>query len=84
MFTTAENYLQRTSPESQGIASTAILRFVEAVESQIHELHSFMLLRHGNVVAGPAIVEEEKTTVVVPPGAELAVDAYANYLITIS
>jgi N-methylhydantoinase A len=41
-------------------------------------------LRHGNVIAGPAIVEEEKTTVVVPPGAELAVDAYANYLITIS
>ena len=41
-------------------------------------------LRHGNVIAGPAIVEEEKTTVVVPQGAELAVDAYANYLITIS
>jgi CubicO group peptidase (beta-lactamase class C family) len=51
MFTPAERYLQRTSPESQGIASTAVLRFVEAAESQIHEPHSFMLLRHGSVVA---------------------------------
>ena len=51
MLTTTENQLQRTSPESQGIASAAILRFVEAAESQIHELHSFMLLRHGSVVA---------------------------------
>jgi len=51
LFTTAENYLQRTSPERQGIASPALLQFVEALESQIHELHSFMLLRHGSVVA---------------------------------
>ena len=43
--------LPRTTPESQGIASSAILRFVEAVERQLHELHSFMLLRHGNIVA---------------------------------
>ncbi len=51
MLTTLENKLQRATPESQGIASAAILQFVEAVESQIHELHSFMLLRHGKVVA---------------------------------
>jgi len=51
MLTTAHNGLPRATPESQGIASSAILKFVEAVESQIHELHSFMLLRHGKVVA---------------------------------
>src|SRR5258707_4274411 len=43
--------LPRTSPEQQGITSSAILRFVEALEQQIHEMHSFMLLRHGSVVA---------------------------------
>jgi len=43
--------LPRTSPEQQGIPSSAILRFVEALERQIHEMHSFMLLRHGRVVA---------------------------------
>lgn len=41
-------------------------------------------LRHGNVISGPAIVEETKTTVVVPQGSELAVDAYHNYRITLS
>jgi N-methylhydantoinase A len=38
-------------------------------------------LRHGNVITGPAVVEETKTTVVVPPGAELVVDPYENYII---
>jgi N-methylhydantoinase A len=42
------------------------------------------LLRHGNTISGPAIIEETKTTVVVPRGAELTVDAYENYLITLS
>src|SRR5215216_1269070 len=51
MFTEGEQGLPRTSPERQGIASSAILQFVEALESQIHEIHSFMLLRHGSVVA---------------------------------
>jgi N-methylhydantoinase A len=38
-------------------------------------------LKHGNVITGPAIVEETKTTVVVPKGAELTVDPYGNYII---
>lgn len=51
MLTTVQNDLQRATPESQGIPSSAILQFVEAAERQIHEFHSFMLLRHGKVVA---------------------------------
>ena len=51
MLTSTNNDLPRATPESQGVESAAILKFVEAVESQIHELHSFMLLRHGKVVA---------------------------------
>ncbi len=43
--------LPRTSPERQGIASSALLHFVEALDSQLHDLHSFLLLRHGSVVA---------------------------------
>lgn len=41
----------RSTPEEQGIASAAILKFVERVDRDIHELHSFMLVRHGKVVA---------------------------------
>ncbi|RPJ50220.1 MAG: serine hydrolase, partial [Chloroflexi bacterium] len=43
--------LPRCTPESQGILSAAIIRFVEEIERNIAELHSFMLLRHGAVVA---------------------------------
>jgi N-methylhydantoinase A len=38
-------------------------------------------LSHGNVIEGPAILEDPTTTVVVPKGAELTVDAYNNYII---
>ncbi|MEO8609066.1 MAG: serine hydrolase [Chloroflexota bacterium] len=49
--TTVKQTLQRATPESQGITSAAILGWVEALESQVHEFQSFMLLRHGKVVA---------------------------------
>ena len=35
----------------------------------------------GHVIAGPAIVEEATTTVVIPPGCEAVVDAFDNYLV---
>lgn len=38
-------------------------------------------LRPGNAIKGPAVVEETTTTIVVPQGAELTVDAYENYII---
>lgn len=43
--------LPRSTPESQGVASSAILQFVETLESQMQEIHSMMLLRHGKVIA---------------------------------
>lgn len=43
--------LAYSAPEAQGISSAAILAFVEAADRDIDSLHSFMLLRHGAVVA---------------------------------
>ena len=43
--------LPRSSPEDQGVSSAALLNFVQAVEQKIDALHSFMLVRHGKVVA---------------------------------
>ncbi len=43
--------LPRSSPEAQGIASSAILAFLEAADQKALGLHSLMLLRHGHVVA---------------------------------
>ena len=42
------------------------------------------LLKPGNVIKAPAIIEEKKTTVVIPPGAEIVVDPYENYLATLA
>lgn len=42
--------LPRSSPESQGVSSSGILSFVEEV-NKIDAMHSFMLVRHGHVVA---------------------------------
>jgi CubicO group peptidase (beta-lactamase class C family) len=43
--------LPRSTPEEQGISSTALLGFVQAAEQKVDALHSFMLVRHGHVVA---------------------------------
>lgn len=51
MHPTMKTVLPRTSPEAQGVDSSAILAFVEALERQINEIHSVMLLRHGSVIA---------------------------------
>lgn len=42
--------LPRTSPEAQGVSSVAIKNFIQAA-STANIFHSFMLLRHGNVIA---------------------------------
>ncbi|MSU63195.1 MAG: class C beta-lactamase-related serine hydrolase [Pedosphaera sp.] len=43
--------LPRSTPEGQGISSAAILGFIEAADQKMDSLHSFMLVRHGKVVA---------------------------------
>jgi CubicO group peptidase (beta-lactamase class C family)/predicted glycoside hydrolase/deacetylase ChbG (UPF0249 family) len=42
--------LPRSTPEQQGISSSAILEFIEAADKEIDAMHSFMLVRHGHVV----------------------------------
>lgn len=43
--------LRRATPESQGVSSHALLKFVTDLNHKIHETHSLMLLRHGVVIA---------------------------------
>src|SRR5262245_9594802 len=43
--------LPRSSPEAQGVSSAAVLDFVRTADQKIDALHSFMLVRHGRVVA---------------------------------
>ena len=43
--------LPRSSPESQGVSPSALLSFVESADKQVDAMNSFMLVRHGHVVA---------------------------------
>jgi CubicO group peptidase (beta-lactamase class C family) len=43
--------LPRSSPEAQGVSSERLLEFVEEIDRRIDTMHSFMLVRHGQVVA---------------------------------
>ena len=43
--------LPRSSPERQGISSADILAFVEAADEEVDAMNSFILVRHGHVVA---------------------------------
>jgi CubicO group peptidase (beta-lactamase class C family) len=43
--------LPRSTPEAQGVSSAGLREYVEAANRQVDTMHSFMLLRHGQVVA---------------------------------
>lgn len=43
--------LPRSTPEKQGVSSSAIFDFIEAADEELDMINSFMLVRHGNVVA---------------------------------
>ena len=43
--------LPRSTPEAEGVSSSGILDFLNAADTSGVELHSFMFLRHGRVIA---------------------------------
>src|SRR5215467_2344845 len=50
-FAQTQNSLPVRGPESQGVSSQAIIDFLDAIPESKNEFHSFMILRHGNIVA---------------------------------
>lgn len=47
----AKDPLPRSAPEAQGVSSSKILEFIEAVDTKAPQMNSFMLVRRGHVVA---------------------------------
>lgn len=43
--------LPRSTPEAQGVSSAQIREFIETADQKVDSMHSFMLVRHGHVVA---------------------------------
>lgn len=50
------------------------------IETSIYE---GLKLETGNLIFGPAIIEEPTTTIVVPPKCQVEVDAYSNYIMKV-
>ncbi len=46
-----DNKLKRSTPEEQGVLSAGICSFIEQVANEKIDLHSFMFLRHAQVIA---------------------------------
>ena len=49
--TFAAQPLPRSAPEAQGVSSEGVRAFIEASDKGVDTMHSFMLVRHGHVVA---------------------------------
>ena len=47
----ADQPLPRSTPEAEGISSQAIAEFVEAADKNVDTFDSFMIVRHGKVIA---------------------------------
>ncbi len=43
--------LPRTTPESQGVPSEAVSALIDRLEAQNGKVHSYMLIRHGKIIA---------------------------------
>ena len=51
LLTARAEPLPRSTPEEQGVSSAVVLDFVKAADERVNTMHSFMLVRHGKVVA---------------------------------
>jgi CubicO group peptidase (beta-lactamase class C family) len=47
----AKSSLSRSTPETEGVDSAGLQKFIEALEARVDAVHSVMLVRHGKVVA---------------------------------
>jgi CubicO group peptidase (beta-lactamase class C family) len=47
----AESRLPRSTPEAQGVSSSAMLDFVNTLDHQMDGMHSLIVVRHGQVIA---------------------------------
>ena len=43
--------MEKATPESQGVSSSAIIGWIDACERELDALHGFVIVRHGRVIA---------------------------------
>ena len=50
-FSAFSQTLPRSTPEAEGVSSETIQKYIEKIDPKRHELHSYMLIRHGKVIS---------------------------------
>ena len=70
-------------PEKDAVLRTKQVYFREAERFVPTPVYARTLLRHGNEIEGPALIEEHASTTVIAPGDRLVVDAFGNLVLTI-
>jgi N-methylhydantoinase A/acetophenone carboxylase len=58
--------------------------WVEYGEFRPTPIYDAKLLKHGNLINGPAVIEAEDTTIVLPPVFRLSVDKYHDFILELS
>lgn len=85
-FAEVDKLTPQPLPAGDADASNAIKgeRTVDYLDAGIHtaKLYDGAKLRSGMTLAGPAVIEEADTTVVIPPEVSCTVDEYGNYRLT--
>ena len=66
---------------SAAVTGTRPVWMVEVRDFVETKLYNRDLLRPGNVVEGPAVIDQMDSTTVVPPGQSATVDAYFNLIL---
>lgn len=77
------NFDQAVHPAGPPRKGSRSVYFIEAgdyVDADVFDRHC---LASGSTVAGPAIIEEVDTTIVIPPGASARIDAFRNVIATL-
>ncbi|GAA3665909.1 hydantoinase/oxoprolinase family protein [Microbacterium marinilacus] len=72
---------ERTAEDTPSVVARRVLRFPDGEREA--DIHRRELLRAGDVVRGPAVVEQEDSTTVLPPGATGEVDRFGTLIVEV-
>jgi N-methylhydantoinase A/acetophenone carboxylase len=71
----------KETPDAAALKGKRLAYWVEYGEFRPSPVYDAKLLKHGNIINGPAIIEAEDTTIVMPPVLKLSVDKYHNFIL---
>ncbi len=71
----------RETPAPEALKGQREAYWTEYGEFRPTPVYDARALKHGNLIGGPAVIEAEDTTIVLPPIFRLSVDKYQNFIL---